>query len=73
MIGLNLFVTAAIRAERFAKRQVEVKRQAIMRMLLSENFPEMVRPAGSIDFAVPVWHSRIAGISGNGQIIFNCE
>ena len=70
MIGGNLFIAAAIGAERFTERQVDLQADAVHMVLLPEFNPEIFLPTLPVQRLVPVRNGRITGVPRDRQIVF---
>src|SRR5579872_2044477 len=69
MVPGDLLITAAIDTKRLAKRQMDIKADAVFGIALLEPAHEIGLPAVRIRDILPEWYSGIAGITGHRLVI----
>ena len=70
MVGGDLFVAAAVDTEGFAKREVDIEADPARFVAFAEPALESLFPARDIRVLLPERHGGIAGITGDGSIVF---
>lgn len=70
MVGGDFFVAAAVGAKRLAERQVYIEADAVDVVLLRKFLHKQVLPGAGGQALVPKRNGRIAGITGQGPVVF---
>src|SRR5581483_5761140 len=70
MVGGDFFIAAAIGTKRFTERQMNIQANAPLPVFFLKLLLKNGLPLQYIDMIVPERNSRVAGIPGNGNIVF---
>jgi hypothetical protein len=69
MVRCDLFIAAAVKAQGFTEREVQIQAEAFFFIVAVESGDEISLPSLFIGVGLPEGHGRITGVSGNGLVI----